>query len=339
MATHPHHRDFPDSPRGGSDAHLRPERIDPALHLEAAMRLIPAPAHERLEVARRFIAGTKVAGYDLSNMWGTVDRSTPTACIREVCLAIEGPGRTAMCFLSGPRGGSLEDENTQERAMCIASMMAHLDPDRVCLAQTLPEPEETWALHAYERAGFTHAGELSYMQLVLRGKKRVEARTDCPAGVQIRAVHDPHRGDRQHLIDVLDASYIDTLDCPGLCGLRTTEDVLESHLTTGAFDPSLWLLAFENETPIGCSLVSPIPENGSAELVYIGLAPNGRGRGLGRVLLERAISELQRRRTERLVCAVDQRNTPALHLYKGLGFHAFSARSAWVCPVRPAERL
>lgn len=334
MTTHPRHRDFPESaPRGPALA--PPEHIDESLHLQAAMRLIPAPPHERREVARRFLAGTRLAGYDLSNMWGTIDRSSPTAGIREVCLAIEGPGRTAMCFLSGPADGLPEDEHTDERAACIASMLAHLAPERISLAQALPEPEETWAVRAYERAGFTHAGELSYMELELRGKKRAPSHTDWPSGVHVRAVDDPHTTDFEHLISALEASYIDTLDCPELCGLRSTEDVLASHLSTGSFDPSLWQLAFEGETPIGCSLVSLIPENGSAELVYIGLAPQGRGRGLGRALLLSAIAELQRRRVERFVCAVDKRNTPAVNLYNELGFQVFSARSAWVRQVRP----
>ncbi len=334
MTTHPRHRDFPESAPSGP-ASAPPEHIEPALHLQAAMRLIPAPPHERREVARRFLAGTRLAGYDLSNMWGTIDRSAPTACIREVCLAIEGPGRTAMCFLSGPADGLPEDERTDERAACIRSMLDHLAPERISLAQALPEPEETWAVRAYDRAGFTHAGELSYMELELRGKKRASAHTNWPSGVQVRAVHDPHTTDFKHLIDALEASYIKTLDCPELCGLRSTEDVLASHLSTGAFDPSLWQLAFEGDTPIGCSLVSLIPENGSAELVYIGLAPRGRSRGLGRALLEHAIAELQRRRVDRLVCAVDRHNIPAVQLYNDLGFQGFSARSAWVCPVRP----
>ena len=38
----------------------------------------------------------------------------------------------------------------------------------------------------------------------------------------------------------LDRSYVDTMDCPELCGMRATADILASHKATGEFDPSLW---------------------------------------------------------------------------------------------------
>lgn len=332
MTTHPRHPENA-SPARADQARPTPVRIDPSLHLQAAMRLIPAAPHDRQEVARRFLAGTRAAGYDLSNMWGTLDTAHPINGIREVCLAIEGPGRTAMCFVSSPADGNDEDDRDAERARCIRTMVAHLPADRVSLAQALPEPEEPWAIRSYERAGFTHAGELAYMELDLTDKRLSRRAPTFPDGVTVRLVNDPRSADQEHLISALENSYIDTLDCPELCGLRATEDVLESHLSTGQFDPSLWALAFEGGRAIGCSLVSPIPENGSAELVYIGLAPGARGRGLGRALLERSIADLHQRRIDRLVCAVDQRNAPAVKLYSDLGFQAFSMRSAWVHAV------
>lgn len=321
-----------------------PRHIKPEHYLKAAMRLLPAPPHERMETGRRFLAGARIAGYDLTNMWGTFDENAPTPSIREVCLAIAGPGRTAMCFVSGPHDGVHEDKTTgahatNERASCIRSVVQGLDPERVCLAQGLTEPHETWAILAYNAAGFTHVGDLAYLELEIPTGRSAGPgeRAEWPEGIEVRAVCDPVGSDAPLLIETLDASYIATLDCPELCGLRPTEDVLASHMATGTFDPSLWLLALEEQKPVGCSLVSLIPENGSAELVYIGLAPLGRGRGLAQAMLQRSIAELRRRRVHRLVCAVDRRNAPAMGLYSRLGFEEFSARSAWVCPIR-AER-
>lgn len=268
-------------------------------------------------------------------MWYTIDPADPKSRIREACLAIEGPGKTAMCFISGPVSEHDDVGRDAERGSCLRSLIRHLEPKRVSLAQALPEPHERWAIDAYKSAGFTHAGELSYMELELAGRRRKQPTqpVSWPAGIETRSVRDPHESDHEHLIRILEGSYIDTLDCPELCGLRATEDVLESHLSTGEFDPSMWTLAFEDGLPIGCSLVSSIPENGSAELVYIGITPRGRRRGLGRALLEHSIAALHERRIERLVCAVDQRNLPAMRLYKSLGFQVFSARSAWVHAV------
>ena len=337
MTTHPHHPESPQKPaQQVAGATHTPTLVPPTRYPEAAARLLPAPPHQREQIARQFLAGARAAGYDLSNMWCTIDPADPKSRIREVCLTIEGPGKTAMCFASGPESGQALDDRASERGFLLRTLVEHLSPERVSLAQALPEPHELWAMRAYEEAGFRHAGELAYMELELagRGRKRPPEPAHWPEGVRTRCVKNAETTDRSHLLSVLESSYIDTLDCPELCGLRATEDVLASHLATGVFDPSLWTLAFEGDEPIGCSLVSLIPENGSAELVYIGLAPSGRRRGLGRALLEHAITELHRRKIERLVCAVDQRNVPAVRLYKSLDFQVFSSRSAWVHAVR-----
>jgi len=300
------------------------------------MRLLPAPPHERLETARRFLAGTRLAGYNLANMWGTLDTAHPTGGVREVCLTIDGPGRTAMCFVSDPAGGEDDPVRETERAACVEAAWAHLDASKIALAQALPEPHETWASRAFEAAGFTHAGELDYLELDLHAHRKSwdTPGTGLPEGLRLVSPVLARGEHRDMVIGALEGSYIDTLDCPELCGLRETSDVLESHISTGAFDPALWVVVCAGDRPVGCSLVSPIPENGSAELVYIGLSPEARGKGVGLVLLRRAIAQLRQRRIGRLVCAVDHRNAPARKLYTGLGFRVFSARSAWVRPVR-----
>lgn len=335
MTTHPRAPKVPHSP-GPRDPGPEPVRLEEPYYLAAAMRLLPAPPHLRLETARRFLAGTKVAGYSLTNMWGTIETGHPAGGVREVCLTIEGPGRTAMCFVSCPADGVDEPSRDAERGACVAAAWAHVDPERIALAQGLPEPHETWAPRAYRLAGFTHAGELDYLELDLHtARKSWDGRgVGLPDGLRLVSPVDAHGAHRDLLVEALDASYVQTLDCPELCGLRDTRDVLESHLTTGAYDPALWVIVCAGERGIGCSLVSPIPENGSAELVYIGLAPEARGRGLGLVLMRRAIAQLRQRRVGRFVCAVDQRNAPARKLYTGLGFRVFSARSAWVRAVR-----
>jgi ribosomal protein S18 acetylase RimI-like enzyme len=68
--------------------------------------------------------------------------------------------------------------------------------------------------------------------------------------------------------------------------------------------------------------------------VYLGLSPELRGRGLGRVMLCKGIDELQHRHpTWGMTLAVDHRNTPALRLYASLGFKPFGERVAMVRPV------
>ena len=327
-------------------APILPERVPAGLHLQAAMRLIPAAPHEREITARRFLAGVKTAGCDLQNLWGVVDRTTPTPSVREVCMAITGPGRTAMLFVSAPAPDETDDARALlDRAACIDAATGHLDPHTVSISQGLPEPFEHWAIRAYQQAGFTHVGELAYLELRLAPTPNKQAASPVrwPEGVLVRPVQDdlqPGSPDHGRLKRVLEASYADTLDCPELCGLRDTDDVIESHLATGSFDPKRWLLAFKDQQPVGCILISLVPETTSAELVYVGLAPTGRGFGLAQSFLRRSIQDLAGTGANKLVCAVDRRNAPAKAIYAAFGFHEFSARDAWVKPnthIRPRD--
>ena len=317
---------------------IKPERIPEALLLQAAKKLVPAPRAEQESAAKRFLAGARSAGFDFQNFWGVIDRTAETPAVREVCLALIGPGRTAMVFVSAPADKAHDpDPAPAERAACALAASANLDPRLVALAQGLPEPDERWAIDAFRDAGFIHVGELAYLRLDLRRRPPTPPpkTPKWPEGIVVRPVQDlsPASPDRQRLAHVLEHSYRDTLDCPELCGLRDTEDVIESHIATGVFDPDRWMLAFDGSQAVGCILISLIPDNGSAELVYIGLTPEARGRGLGSALLNDSIDRLNGSAAQSLVCAVDRRNIPALCLYDRLGFAEFSSRDAWVKPV------
>jgi ribosomal protein S18 acetylase RimI-like enzyme len=136
---------------------------------------------------------------------------------------------------------------------------------------------------------------------------------------------------------ILERSYEQTLDCPGLYGLRRTEDIIAGHKATGRFDPSLWTLLYVDDEPAGVILINPFPGHKVTELVYIGLAPFARGRGLGRQLLRHGLCLLQGRRERSISLAVDQRNTPALALYAAEGFHPAVQRVAVIRSLRKAQ--
>jgi RimJ/RimL family protein N-acetyltransferase len=55
-------------------------------------------------------------------------------------------------------------------------------------------------------------------------------------------------------------------------------------------------------------------------VVGMGLLPRYRGKGLGRMMLERAISDARVKGIERIELEVFASNTPAIRLYEGLGF-------------------
>lgn len=302
--------------------------------IRAVMRITPGTGLDPRTAAERFLAGAKASGLDTSGVFATFREGGDPNAVGQACIAIPGPGKTGMVFMSGPGGfASLADERAA-RVACLESAASWLAGRGVHLAQALPDSGEQWASEAYKHAGFIWTGDLAYLAAPLPGRRMVPEPV-CPSGVTLRPLRDlgPGSDERRRLGLVLEQTYIDTLDCPELTGLRDVEDIIESHLATGVFDPGRWVLAYEGATAVGCALVSLTEDPRVAELVYMGLVPEARGRGLGRAMLHNAISGLRRGLAQRIVCAADRRNTPALRLYESFGFRAFSDRRAWVLPV------
>jgi ribosomal protein S18 acetylase RimI-like enzyme len=277
-----------------------------------------------------------VHGIDLSLMWATVDRRPDGAVsrIREVCLAVPGTGRTAVLMLGEPES-ALWSNGHQERAACISAACGHLAAGgAVRLAQTLPEPRQEWAVGAFSDAGFMKVGDLAYLRRGVQPLSRM-ATDDLPAGITVRNVRGMRAGDEDRilLLAALERTYVDTLDCPELCGMRETPDVLESHQSTGEWTARLWWLVFKDGEPQGCMLFNRVPEQGSVELVYLGLSPALRGQGLGYRLMELGLEAALRTDATQVTCAVDLRNGPAQKLYSRLGFQEFGRRVAMVRPI------
>ena len=302
----------------------------------AAQRIVPQTGNRR-DLAARFLAGARAAGLDLTHAFAVLDPNSnaliPTA--RQACLAIPGPGKTAMLFLSGPTRSVTEGEAADaERDACVRGAIGSIAQTDVNLVQALPDPADGWACACFERAGMQSVGELAYLSRRLGGG-RPEARPDTPDGLHLR---DPGElrtsaADRARLCDLLTRTYEGTLDCPELCGMRQAGDILESHLAAGSFDKRHWLIAHDGSRDVGCCLVSLNDDGATAELVYIGLTPEARGKGAARWLLQTSMWGLRTTPAQQVVCAVDRRNFPAARLYADMGFREFASRRALVMPV------
>jgi ribosomal protein S18 acetylase RimI-like enzyme len=114
------------------------------------------------------------------------------------------------------------------------------------------------------------------------------------------------------------------------------EDVIAGHKATGLFDPTAWHLLMEQTQPRGVLILSPAPHNELLELVYLGLSPESRGKGLGDVLMRLALNEVKRLDRSELSLAVDSRNEPALKLYFRHGLRRVGSRLALLRDLRSA---
>jgi ribosomal protein S18 acetylase RimI-like enzyme len=286
--------------------------------------------------AQRLVSSAASHGIDFSMTYATLEGPFGSSTARQACLGVLGAGRTAMLYLSEPlRGGDPggPDIARTERARCVHAVCAMLGREhagRVVLAQSLPDPAEQWSVGALTDAGFESVGTLLYMRRQPRAgdRKKSPVAPPLPAGLTLTRVCDIPEDRRNYLLmAAMDASYEDTMDCPRLCGLRVTRDILTSHQTTGAYDPTLWWLVMQGPTPLACLFLSLCPEQRTTELVYLGLAKPLRGKGLARGLMQFGIAHVTAMQPSwPVACAVDEANAPAVKLYDALGFRAFARR-------------
>lgn len=308
--------------------------------------------------AQRLVRNAARHGIDLDLVWGVLgDPKLDQPIVRQVCMVVPGAGGTGMCFVSSPKQGGIAGSESQREAQkafgseseqikeISASLMVAIedlsvaDQNRVKIAQILFEPKQAWTHAVCQQASMTCVGTLDYLRMDF-GKTRHLDRpsNDWGEGIVVRAIRnlsmDSVDGDGSLLIRALERSYEGTLDCPELCGMRSMTDVLESHRSTGDFDPSRWWLMLKDGDPVGCCLLTHCPPSESVELVYLGLGPEVQGRGLGKRLLAHALGSLRIKDTvHEVTCAVDRRNTPASNVYMSLGFQRFDARVGYVRQV------
>jgi mycothiol synthase len=310
-------------------------RVDTAMLVQAASRLVGGAGPGASQAGRAFLERARTHGIDLTYFWASFPSS---GGISQAALVVPQVGRTAMIFLSGPGPRRPCGEPVQQRADRIAVVKAAIEgTDRLVgagiqLFQALPAPQETWGVEAFSGAGMTRLGDLAYLRrpFTMRGDGEFGG---WPRGVSVRPITRLEEdADRPALRRALARTYIETLDCPGLCELRSVDDVIESHKSAGSFDHAQWWLIEHEGEAEGCVLLSPSFETKSLELVYMGLGPALRGKGLARVALAFAIQRAQRLALDEISCAVDMINEPARAVYARLGFTEFARRIAFVCP-------
>lgn len=327
-------QDPENTPSGGHAVLVR--RVGERERVAAAARLVGGMSADARHAGRQFVQRAGGHGIDLDLFWAAFPRP---GVVSQAALIVPQTGRTAMIFLSGPGHakacGPPERQRTDRIAVvggAMAEAEAELGGD-VHLFQALPSPEETWAIAAFGGSGMSRLGDLAYMKRPLAMRQDRESGT-WPAGMRMRPV-GPLREDADlpTLRRALERTYIDTLDCPGLCSLRTTDDVIESHKAAGRFDPAHWWIIEADGEAEGCVLLSPSPEMRSLELVYMGLGPALRGKGLAVLSLRTAIERAQRLDLDEVSCAVDIINEPARAVYARLGFTEFARRIAFVKPT------
>lgn len=161
------------------------------------------------------------------------------------------------------------------------------------------------------------------------------SRTHLETGFRLRNACEFARSDVDALVE---RTFEGTLDCPELDGLRSSEQIVAGFLESKAWDEQLpWRVLCEGSTPVGCSFVNPHPKH-IFELVYVGLAPEVRGRRLGRTLVQSAIEDCRRLGGHYLTTAVDTQNWPACEIYRSLFFSELRELGVWLPKIAKSQQ-
>jgi ribosomal protein S18 acetylase RimI-like enzyme len=233
-----------------------------------------------------------------------------------VCLPV--PGASALVW---PPGTVQEGREEIENCL-LRHALTSLRDGGAKLAQTLLAPDEIFLAASLQRNGFSAVTQLWYMRHDLN--------------LPLHSLSTPARldylpfDDGAEFRDTLARTYVDTLDCPEVNGVRTIDEVLEGHRAQGAFDPERWWLAVHTGQPVGVLMMTEMPESGDWEVAYMGVAPPARRRGFGREILLKALAEARAAQAPAVTLSVDARNKPAWHLYRGLGFEPFDQRAVYL---------
>lgn len=289
----------PDVPLPVDCRPARPDELHAALRIVLGSNGVPADSQEVLD----FLTLAEQRGLGIGDMW-VAQRDLQMIW---ALLAMPTPGRTVLLFL--PNHFSKDDA----MAALVDAVCDHFGSRDVRLAQLLLDPRDIAGQRLFASHGFRRMAELIYMHAQVRAQAMPPA---LPPGFAWESYSS-----RTHRLfaDTIVQTYRDSLDCPGLNGLREIDDVLAGHKGAGQFNPRYWFVLTERGIGRGALLLSKIAGIDAAELVYLGLVPEARRRGLGEVLMHQGIASTSEMGATRLSMAVDSANVPAMKLYCRFG--------------------
>ncbi|MCA9235009.1 MAG: GNAT family N-acetyltransferase [Planctomycetales bacterium] len=170
-------------------------------------------------------------------------------------------------------------------------------------------------------AGFPQLAELAYLF--------AEATPQSDDGGAALTFRGRAGDDPQRLGALLKRTYVASRDVPALEGARDMADVLASYRAQGEHLAAHWYRIECDGVDAAALLLAAHADCGNWELVYVGVAPEFRGRGWGVQIVRRALALAAAGGAERLVLAVDADNEPAQAMYAAAGFAQWDRRRVY----------
>ena len=295
------------------------------------LKIDVAPCEQQGEVLRllfRHLAPDAQLALVTTLLAGSAAGALPMAGLLRACRGDQLVGATWVQIQPGktgvlwpPRLEPNGDPDTAQQLMAAANDF--LSRHQVSLAQTLLEDPHSTDAELLVQNGYTHLADLLYLV-----STEAFFPTEPPhCGLEFEPYSDRSRA---RLKAIVEQTYEHTADCPELNGSRDLEDVLTGYQATGVFSPEHWRIVRAAGEDVGCLLLADHPDAEQIELVYMGVVPAARGRGLGFQAAKYAQLLAHEAGRPRLVLAVDARNAPALGMYAAADFLRWDQRSVFV---------
>jgi ribosomal protein S18 acetylase RimI-like enzyme len=248
------------------------------------------------------------------------------------CYFMPDAGRAIVGSLyarEGFRDQGIEEELLEPVLAEAKALSTHSRVECQTLFSTAPGAEERFA-----RAGFEGRAR-HYLMRDLRSvadwpphsfRLRALRRDDLPAAADL--IYRSHLG-------TIDAALNLTYSSPALC--RGFVETLVLRAGCGRFDAEASLVAEDGDGLIGVLLSSHLSRT-NGHICQVSVDPERQARGLGTVLMTRALEALRSQGLATASLSVTVANEPAYRLYQRLGFRLKKefAAHAW---VRPPARI
>jgi ribosomal protein S18 acetylase RimI-like enzyme len=268
-------------------------------------------------------------------VWGGYRAGELVGLIRVQIL----PGRSAV--IAAPR--MLTDASTDTAVSFLEAVLHALKTHDVQVVQALVKDVHSAEAQLLTAAGFQHAADLEYLVSLAN----VFPASPPTGELKFRAYTEHEHA---HFAALVERTYVDSQDCPAAAGLRAIDDVLAGYRGSAVFEsakenpaqwsaqgnpaqwsaqgnPAQWIIASNDGADVGCLIIADEPDHNQSELMYIGVVPEARSRGLGLSLVRYAQWMTRTAGRSRLVLAVDAANDPAIAMYTAAGFITWDRQS------------
>ncbi len=196
--------------------------------------------------------------------------------------------------------------------------------DGIRQIQAIVDDHDEPTQHLLTLGGFRRVTRVQQLWLDVQHRPRLRAHVEDISWQPARELAP------EALSGLIDETFVETLDCPLINGLRSPEEVLTGFLNGQDYQSAVhhWWILRDADHVAGCMLLCQhSPE--LVELAYMGLRVEARGKGLGSVLIEKSLEVADKLAARMMIVGVDEQNWPALQAYQRHDFHSHGCKAVY----------